>query len=139
MSNPTTNPIDVDPILKQESSQIVSNTVPILQQESSQIIPNPFISDDQRIKELEQLDKEASNIIEQEYNKNKTTSIANLSIREINKNISLSCIGILDDLFIKPDDVPWATYIPNIIQKDHRYAYIGVLFIVIAIFMLLLR
>jgi hypothetical protein len=124
---------NVDPIIN------ISNPVSILQQQSSQIITNPFIPNDQKIKELEQLDKEASDIIEQEYNKNKTTSIANLSIKEINKNISLSCIGLLDDLFVKPNDISWSIYIPMIIQKDQRYAYIGVLFIIIAIFILLIR
>jgi hypothetical protein len=117
----------------------ISNAVPILQQERSQITTNPFIPNSQKIKELEELDKDAAEIIESEYNKNKTTSIYNLSIKEINKNISSSVIGFLDDLFKKPKDIPWRLYLPMIIQKDQRYTYIGVLFIIIAIYMLLVK
>jgi hypothetical protein len=117
----------------------ISNAVPILKQERSQITTNPFIPNSQKIKELEELDKDAAEIIETEYNKNKTTSIYNLSIKEINKNVSSSVIGLLDDLFKKPKDIPWRLYIQMIIQKDQRYTYIGVLFIIVAIYMLLVK
>lgn len=117
----------------------ISNAIPILQQERSKITTNPFIPNTQRIRELEELDIDANKIIEAEYNKNKTTSVVNLSIREINKNVSSSVIGLLDDLFKKPKDIPWRVYLPIIIQKDQRYTYIGVLFIIIAIYMLLVK
>ena len=55
----------------------MNNPVPILQQEKSSITTNPFIPNDQKIKELEIIDKEANKIIEDAYNKNKTSSIAN--------------------------------------------------------------
>lgn len=117
----------------------ISNAIPILQQERSKITTNPFIPNTQRIRELEELDIDANKIIEAEYNKNKTTSVVNLSIREINKNVSSSVIGFLDDLFKKPKDIPWRVYLPIIIQKDQRYTYIGVLFIIVAIYMLLVK
>ena len=117
----------------------IQNPVPILQQERSQIITNPFIPNVQKEKELETIDKQANDIIEQAYNKNKTNSIANLSVSDINKNLSQSVIGFLDDLFLKPQDVPWKTYLPMILQKDQRYTYIGILFIIIAFYMLLIH
>jgi hypothetical protein len=117
----------------------IQNAVPILQQERSTITTNPFIPNEQKTIELEQIDKQANAIIEEQYNKNKTSSIFNLTISEINKNVAASFIGFLDDLFVKPQDMPWRIYIPMIIQKDQRYTYIGVLFILIAVYMLAVR
>lgn len=117
----------------------ISNAIPILQQERSEITTNPFIPNTQKIRELEELDRDANQIIEAEYNKNKTTSVVNLSIREINKNVSSSVIALLDDLFKKPNDIPWRIYLPIIIQKDQRYTYIGILFIIVAIYMLMVK
>ena len=117
----------------------ISNTVPILQQERSTITTNPFIPNEQKQIELEQIDKEANQIIEQQYNNNRTSSIFNKTISEINTNIATSFIGLLDDLFVKPTDMPWRIYIPMILEKDQRYAYIGVLAILIAIYMLAVR
>jgi hypothetical protein len=115
----------------------IQNPVPILQQERSSITTNPFIPNEQKEMELRMMDVEANKIIEEAYKKNKTTSISYLSIQDINKNISSSTIGVLDDLFKKPPHVPWSDYLLNIIQKDQRYTYIGVLLILIAIYMLI--
>jgi len=117
----------------------IQNAIPILQQERSTVTTNPFIPNEQKTIELEQIDKQANEIIEQQYKKNKTNSIFNLTIAEINKNIAASFIGFLDDLFLKPEDMPWKVYIPMIIQKDQRYTYLGVLFIIIAVYMLAVR
>jgi hypothetical protein len=123
------------------SNQIVNitNPIPILQQERSQITTNPFIPNEQQTFELEQLDTKANQIIEETYNKNKTNSIANLNLRDISKNISSSFIGILDDLFNKPEDIKWIDYIFFIFQKDQRYAYIGIVLIIIAYYMMINR
>lgn len=115
----------------------LQNPQPILQQDRSNIVTNPFIPNAQKEKELETINKEASDIIEKEYNKNKTSSILNQPIKDINKNIAESVIGILDDLFNKPDDTDWTSYIQTILQKDQRYAYIGILFILIAVYSLI--
>ena len=115
----------------------MNNPVPILQQEKSNITTNPFIPNDQKIKELEIIDERANKIIEEAYNKNKTTSISNLSIKDIITNISDSVIGILDDLFLKPENINWKDYISIILKKNQRYTYIGVLFLIIAFYMLL--
>lgn len=117
----------------------ISNPIPILEQERSKITTNPFIPNEQRIIELEDLDKQANLIIEEQYNRNKTNSIANLTISDINKNISSSFIGFFNDLFTKPSDMPWRIYIPMILERDQRYTYLGVLLIFIAVYMLAVR
>jgi hypothetical protein len=117
----------------------MNNPVPILQQEKSNITTNPFIPNDQKIKELEILDQKANKIIEDAYNKNKTTSISNLSIKDIITNIADSVIGFIDDLLSKPEDISWKDYISSILQKDQRYTYIGILFLIIAFYMLLVH
>lgn len=115
----------------------MDNPVPILQQEKSNITTNPFIPNEQKIKELEIIDKEANKIIEDAYNKNKTSSISNLSIKDIITNISDSVIGLLDDLFAKPENINWKDYLSSILQKNQRYTYLGILFLIIAFYMLL--
>ena len=117
----------------------MDNPVPILQQEKSNITTNPFIPSEQKIKELEIIDKKANKIIEDAYNTNKTTSISNLSIKDIIINISDSVIGLLDDLFVKPENIDWPNYISSILQKNQRYTYIGILFLIIAFYMLLVH
>ena len=116
----------------------ITNPIPILQQERSQITTNPFIPNEQQTLELQQLDKRANEIIEESYNKNKTNSIANLNLRDISKNISSSFIGIFDDLFNKPEDIKWVDYIFLIFQKDQRYAYIGVVLLMISFYMMII-
>jgi hypothetical protein len=117
----------------------ISNTQPILQQERSKITTNPFIPNEQKTKELQELDKLANDVIEEQYNKNQTTSISNLSIKDITKNISSSFIGFFNDLFTKPKDISWTEYLQIILKKDQRQTYIGVLFILIAFYMLIVN
>ena len=117
----------------------IQNPVPILKQEKSSIITNPFIPNEQKQLEIQELDKEANQIMEIAWAQSKTNSIANLSLNQINKNVSLSVIGFLDDLFSKPKDISWKDYLIEIIQNEQRYTYIGVLFIPIAIYMLFLK
>jgi len=117
----------------------LSNVVrkPILQQEKSSITTNAFIPDNQKQSELSVVQLEANDIILKQYNQNITSSIQNLSLADINRNISKSCIGLLDDSFNKPDNITWIDYIQIIIKKDQRYTYIGFLFIFIAFYILL--
>jgi len=117
----------------------ISNTVPILQQERSKITTNPFIPNEQKTIELEELDSLSNQIIEEQYNKNRTTSIANLSLKSISKNISTSVIGFTNDLFEKPEDSAWFEYIQEIFTKDQRQTYIGILLIFIAVYMLIVQ
>lgn len=112
----------------------IQNPVPILQQERSSITTNPFIPNEQKTLELETLDKEANKIIEEAWVKSKSNSIKNLSLNDINQNVSSSFIGLIDDLFTKPKETPWKEYIVEIFNKDQRFTYIGILFILIAVY-----
>jgi len=118
----------------------IQNPTNILQQSKSNIVTNPFIPNEQREIELRVLDYQANKIIEEAYKKNKTTSgISSLTINDINKNVSSSTIGFLDDMFKKPENTLWGDYLQEIIQKEQRFAYLGVLLILIALYMLVTR
>ncbi len=126
------------------SNEIIANLhhpTPILQQKGSSIVTtNPFIPQDQREHELEEISTEANNIINEVYKHNVTSSsIKDMTVSEINGNISSSVLGFLDDLFSKPDEVPWRHYLPMILQKEQRYTYFGVLLVFISVFMLIVR
>ena len=109
------------------------DTTPILQQQPSKITTNSFIPQDQKVKELQLIDEQANKLVEESYSQNKTSSIKFQSLDQINKNISASVIGIIDDFFQKPSDVYWNTYVIYIFQKEQRYAYIGILFLFISL------
>lgn len=117
----------------------VMNPFPILQQPSSMITTNPFIPNKQKEMELEVIQQEANNIISQQYSEHITSSIKNLKLNQILDNISSSCIGLMDDLFAKPDEVEWRYYIIEITSRDQRYAYIGILFVFMALIIAVLR
>ena len=118
----------------------IANPTPILKQNRSSILTtNPFIPNEQKEQEIMTIQKEANAIIEEAYQRNKTSSIRNMTLNQINGNISSSLTGIIDDMFTKPTDIPWRLYLPMIIQKEQRFAYLGILLIFIAIYMLLAR
>lgn len=125
------------------SDNVVANLktpAPILQQTKSTIVTtNPFIPNEQREIEISSIQNQANSIIEDAYNSNKTASLQNLTLSEINYNISSSFTGFIDDIFAKPQDLSWRHYLPIIIQKDQRFAYLGILLVFIAIYMLLAR
>lgn len=115
----------------------IANPQPILQQpSSSKINTNPFIPNKQRELELKVIQRQANEIIENAYQTNKTSSIANLSLKEINKNVSNSFLGFIDDMYKKPHDIEWKYYIPKILEKEQRYAYLGALLVLISLYML---
>lgn len=142
------NPVN---ILQQEKSKITTNplitgtsvkipvAVPssIVSHQKSNIVTNAFIRDEQKQMEIDSLENEVNDIITKNYNDNITSSISNLSLSEINANISKSCIGILDDIFDKPKSTTWGEYVQIILKKDQRYTYIGFLLIFIAFYILL--
>jgi hypothetical protein len=118
----------------------VTNPQPILQQQaSSRLSTNPFIPDEQKRKELDEIQKNANDIIEEQYNSYKTSSIRGLTLKQISTNISMSIIGFMDDVFKKPTGTPWTQYLPHIIQKDGRYTYFGIMLVVISIIIHLTR
>jgi hypothetical protein len=103
----------------------ISNPIPILQQESSNITTNTLIPKNTSI----EIDLPQSNTrikIFKEYDIYFT-------------KISSSFIGFFNDLFIKPDDIDWGTYLQKITLKNDRYYYIGVFCIAMAIIISLLQ
>ena len=63
----------------------------------------------------------------------------NPTFSDINKNLSTSVMGFFDDLFHKPNDIPWNEYFTMIIIKDQRYNYLGILLIFISFYIILLH
>ena len=116
----------------------LQNTTPILLQTKSNLTTNPFITNEQKIIEIEVLETQANNIINEAYRKNNINSISDLTLKEILKGISNSFTGFLDDLFTKPQNVGWLNYIIFLFQKDQRYAYFGIILIFISIYMMLI-
>jgi hypothetical protein len=110
----------------------IQNPINILQQEKSKITTNPFIPNEQKIREFEIIDKEANEIIKKAHDKN---NIYNVSISEINSRISKSTIGFFNDLFLKPEKENWIEYLQLILLKEERYTYLGFVLISFVIFM----
>ena len=131
--------ITTNPLITGTSTQTTTTSVPssIVSHQKSNIVTNAFIRDEQKQMEINSLENEVNDIIIKNYNDNITSSISNLSLSEINANISKSCIGILDDIFDKPKSTTWGEYIQIILKKDQRYTYIGFLLIFIAFYILL--
>jgi hypothetical protein len=117
----------------------MDTTVPILRQDKSQIITNPFIPNVQREKEILQIQRNANSIVEQANKENNTTSIANTSLKDIHKNTILALSGGFNDMFNKPSEVTWIQHLLYIIIKDQRYAYIGIVLIITAIVVYLMK
>ena len=98
----------------------VENPIPILQQESSNITTNSLIPK-QTTREVKL--PPSNNPIKIEY---------------LTK-ISSSFIDLFNDLFVKPDDISWITYLQTISLKNDRYYYIGIFCIALAIIIALLQ
>lgn len=133
----TTNPLITGTSASTPTKTSVSVPSSIVSHQKSNIVTNAFIRDEQKQMEINSLENEVNDIITKNYNDNITSSIRNLSLSEINANISKSCIGILDDIFDKPKSTTWGEYIQIILKKDQRYTYIGFLLIFIAFYILL--
>lgn len=113
--------------------------IQILNQSKSKIDTNPFIPDEQKISEIQYLQQNADKIVDEAFKKHKEASIANLTLNDINKNTVSSIQGFIDDLFKKPSEESWSSYLFKILDKDQRYAYFGVVFIFIAFYLLLVK
>ncbi len=105
----------------------IHNPIPILQQKPSSITTNTLIPVNFQ-PQLQESQIQESRIQEtQEYQVN------------INQQISSDFIEFFNNMFEKPNDTPWPKYIIDIISKKKRYTYIGLFFILIAIYMLIIR
>lgn len=102
-------------------TDFLQNPINILQQEKSFITTNPLI---QPLQSNENL---------------KDTQPKPPTFYDINIKLSTSIMGLIDDIFEKPDDIPWLKYIQMILDKDERYTYLTVLFIFISLFIVLLN
>lgn len=93
----------------------LGNPKPILQQTKSKITTNPLIQE------------------------TGFDSPVNPTFNQINEKVSITFIGILDDLFNKPENESWNSYLPKVLSKDDRYNYIAVLVFFIALYILLVK
>jgi hypothetical protein len=100
----------------------IQNPVPILQQKPSSITTNTLIPTNFQ----QTTDKQIVKI-------NKITKNNN----NINQKISSDIIDFFDDFYKKPDNEPWSKYIIEISRKKNRLLYIGIFFILIAIYIFL--
>jgi hypothetical protein len=111
----TLNRLPGEPLEEPKVSLPFENPTNILSQTKSDITTNPFV-------------KEAP-----------FKPVTNPNFSDINKGVSVTFIGFLDDLFNKPETDTWTTYLPKILNKDQRYNYFAVLLFFIAIYILLIK
>jgi len=55
-----------------------------------------------------------------------------LSLQGLGNNVSNTLLGILDDLFTKPDNISWMSYLSQVLLKDDRFTFFGIFIIVLA-------
>jgi predicted Holliday junction resolvase-like endonuclease len=117
----------------------VQNPIPILQQPKSKITTNILIPNEQKEIEYETVDIKEKEKLDQKKDEIKKKGIKYESFATIHNRISESILGVITDLFKKPEDEYWTEHIINIFMKDERYAYIGVFLIFIALIINLSR
>lgn len=114
-------------------TDFVQNPINILQQEKSSITTNPFVQPrSYTIQDTTQDNNTIQDTPKENIPKPPT-------FYDINKKLSTSIMGLIDDLFEKPDDIPWLKYIQMILDKDERYTYLTVLFIFTTLFIILIN
>ncbi len=100
---------------------VIENPRPILQQPSS----NNF---------------NHVNLRKTEVNKRKTEVEGDVkSLEVVGRRMADSVLGVMDDIYNKPKTENWKDYLATTILKDDRYAYIGMLCILITIYILLVK
>lgn len=112
-------------------TDFIQNPINILQQEKSSITTNPFVQP--RLYTVQETLQETTK------DTPKDTPPKPPTFYDINKKLSNSIMGLIDDLFEKPDDIPWLKYIQMILDKDERYTYLTVLFIFTTLFIILIN
>jgi hypothetical protein len=101
-------------------TDMVQNPIPILQQQKAELTTNPFIkAAPQDV--TEQLPEQAP---EQAI--------------KINRQLSIHMIGLMEDLFDKPDDIEWHRHVKMCLHKDDRMLYLTILVIFIVLFIFLI-
>lgn len=106
-------------------TDIHTTNVPILQQQKSNIITNPLI--------IPKEEKEEINDI------NENNDISDMTLSQINQNVSSSFLGLCQDILQKPKEERWNNYIFIIIQKDNRYKFLLILIFFIFVFYIIVK
>jgi hypothetical protein len=132
--------------LKSNINMIVNihNPIPILQQKPSSITTNTLIPVNFQPQLQETQESQESQIQKSQIQKSQESQIQETQESQeyqvnINQQISSDFIEFFNNMFEKPNDTPWPKYIIDIISKKKRYTYIGLFFILIAIYMLIIR
>jgi hypothetical protein len=112
-----------------DDSLMVKNPTNILSQDKSKITTNPFIPNEQKIKEITEIQKDSNRILKAA---NKKTNLLDTSINELIDKISKSFLDFLEDVFKKPNDMTYLNYIQVILLKEDRYIYLGFILIFFA-------
>jgi len=122
----------------------IHNPIPILQQKPSSITTNTLIPVNFQPQLQETQESQESQIQKSQIQKSQESQIQETQESQeyqvnINQQISSDFIEFFNNMFEKPNDTPWPKYIIDIISKKKRYTYIGLFFILIAIYMLIIR
>ena len=114
------------------STITISNPVPILQQPKADLTTNPFISG---TTPTQQMTPPSTQQISTQENDSSLSGV--IGFTDFNKKMSNSIMGMMDDMYEKPNNVSWQEYIPYVVGKEHRYNYLGVTIIFIIMFIIL--
>jgi hypothetical protein len=117
----------------------LQNPIPILQQPKSEIITNKLIPNRQKVEEYEIIDNIELRKQQEQKIKLENNGIKYASFATIHTRISESIIGIITEIFDKPYNEGIFEHINNTFTKNQRYAYIGLLLIMISIILYLYR
>lgn len=106
-------------------ADIHTTNIPILQQPKSNIITNPLIIPKEDPEEINDM--------------NENNDISDMTLSQINQNVSSSFLGLCQDILQKPKEERWNNYIFIIIQKDNRYKFLLILVFFIFIFYIIVK
>ena len=149
---PIINPI---PILQQPKSEIITNPFIVPFDKYHNIVPYDLITTgsttptiittETTTPTISTTETTPSNsIMPTNFTTNSTTNstettIENHSFSKIVENTSITFVGILDDIYRKPDDVSWLEYIRQIVVKNNRFNYIAIILFFIVLYILLVK
>ena len=101
----------------------IQNPEPILQQKKAKITTNPYIKE-----KIYTSDTEDS-FFKKQF----------LKINKINQKISISFFNFFNEVYEKPDNLNWPTYITYCFNKDDRHIYLILLFFYIIIILVIIN
>ena len=128
------------------STASVTHPIPILQQPKAEMTTNPYITGPvsstdslQQSKKEDQIQKDQiqKDQIQKEKSQKYTQDTGAIGFGDFNQNMSVSIMGLMDDIYEKPTHIAWNEYIIKIIKKDDRYNYIVITLMFITMFIIL--